>query len=143
MRSFGIAAAAAAAAVALAGCGAGSDCQKLTPQLENVPACANPVAPSTTVSYQLGICPTCTQTEPSCVAVYDNLASDRVIQLEPFVAMCEPDNTCPPKPPCNILGCTFQSPAAPGPYTLRVFDANLAQHDVPFTVADGGSATCI
>ena len=92
-RSAARSAAAALAAGLVAGCGALTDCQKVTPQISNIPQCTNTVAPGATVSYQIDVCPTCTQTDAVCVPVYDYLASDGAIQLEPFVAMCEPDNS--------------------------------------------------
>ncbi len=139
MRSFGIAAAAAAAAVALAGCGAAGGCQKELASVDTMPAACPALQAGATISFALHFCATCPQTDPSCVPVYD---IPGVIQLEPYVAVCDPKATdCPVASSCN-LSCQFQAPATPGDYQVVVIDATGNQRSVPITVAPSGAASC-
>ncbi len=136
----GLAAAAAAAMAALAGCGS-KDCPSLTPNLSNLPAsCA--YAPGAPVSVAIGVCPTCTQSDATCTPVLDNLATDKVIQLDPVVKMCEPDNSCPLPPTCGLVSCSFDAPASAGSYSLLVVDQAGTQHSIPFSVQPGNPNSC-
>jgi hypothetical protein len=141
-------AAAAALPLALAACD--NTCPMTNPDIAagGVPTCtgAKAVQAGAAVTVKLNVCPRCDQAYDSCtVTLPTSSAIDQIIQLDPLVQVCSPNNSCPfPVPPesCAVVSCTFTAPAA-GSYQLLVNDPDAGVLQPPFeVVASGGQTTC-
>jgi hypothetical protein len=120
-----------------AGCGGGS-CPTETPRIDAIQSCT--AQPGQTVNVSLRLCPTCNQTGITC-EVDTSTVSAGYIQLDPVAERCEGSSSCPPSCSQNEAVCSFKAPAAPGDYTLRVFDP-FTNQTREGTLTVGGTYAC-
>jgi hypothetical protein len=129
----------AVAALALAGCG-GDTCESQPAAVTPTNQASCTVAPNTPLTFNVQLCPSCTDTSPSCTA--DLVGQE--IHLDPVVQQCQANQGCDITQACQIspVACPVNTALLPGSYTVQYLTANgnLASRDV--TVAPGGSTSC-
>ena len=145
MRNRSLAAVAFAAAV-VAGCGADSKSCSTDPSGTRLAAgkavadCA--VAPGGTVTLPVRLCPSCSQSSPSCTAEF----RDGEIEIDPLLRVCQEDagcaddRACESDPSKNQTNCTVTIPSGTAPGSYPVLLSNGATRVA--TVNVGSTSGC-
>ena len=139
-RSLTLAALAVALAVTAAGCG--NKCNDQTPPVAGAQNCT--VAPGSSVTVQVRVCPKCDQGTPTCLVHLENVAASQ-ISLEPVSEVCDANSGCPLVDPATCqtspLNCSFTAPAATGDYNVVVVTESAPEQRT-LRVAATGPYSC-
>jgi len=131
---------AAALATALGGCD--NKCPTDLAKVTTPPACATLKADAD-VTVVIPVCTRCDQATPECAVVPPQ--GDAVFQLDTTVQVCTARTDCPLDCPLvqPTATCRFRTPAASGPYTLRIFQpTGVPTVDIDVTVDPAGPTSC-
>jgi hypothetical protein len=125
-------------ALTLAACG-GDTCSTAAAQVNPVGAGCT-LAPNTTVTINVRLCPKCTDTSPTCQG--EVVGTD--IQIAPVVNQCAANQGCDITQACQIapVPCPVNAALAAGSYTATYETAGGGLASTPVTVQAGGSTSC-
>ncbi len=125
-------------AAALAGCG--DTCTATAADVSAVGSCSGTVSPGVTVDVPVRVCPTCSETNPSCSA---ELVGTE-IQLNTVIQECQANAGCAASG-CVVqpVICSFSAPATAGTYSVVAVDATSGrQFTTQITVGSGSGVSC-
>ncbi len=127
------------AALLLAACG--DTCTSKPAAVDTLQGQCSTVAAGSAVTINLQLCPTCSDTSPSCTG---EVRPGNLIELDSVVQQCQAQSGCSVTG-CNIspVGCPLSQPLQDGQtYTVQYSTGNGGLASTTLTAQSGGSTSC-